>query len=168
MNATIAAHNLNALINALTLRNTRVIGLSKARGVARAMGAVAGVKAVKIGGFWMMRLAVDGATLRLTVPVDAAAAERDGAVIALDGTPAPAVEAPTGEVAPARAAKLAELRAEIQRIEAAPRGAMKAAPAQRRQLPPGESDLSWTVKVATLARSVPVEGSEAWRAWRAS
>lgn len=168
MNANIARHNLTALINALTARNTRVISVEKARGVARAMGAVAGVKALKNGGFWTLRMDVDGATLRLTVPVDALQAEREGAVIALDGTPAPAVEAPTAAVAPARAAKLAELRAEIQRIEAAPRGAMKAAPAQRRQLPPGESDLSWTVKVATLARSVPAKGSEAWRAWRAS
>ena len=170
MNAITARHNLTVLINALMKRNTRLISVNKARGVARAMGAVAGVKAIKAGGFWTLRMDVDGATLRLTVPVDALQAERDGAIIALDGTPAE-LAAPTAPIAPERAAKLEALRAEIARIEAAPIGALKVATASqtaRAALPAGESALSWEVKLAGLAASRPAPGSRAWRMLRAS
>lgn len=171
MNTITARHNLTVLINALMKRNTRVISVDKARGVARAMGAVASVKAVRVGGFWTLRMDVDGAMLRLTVPVDALQAERDGAIIALDGAPAVEIVAPTAPIAPERAAKLDALRAEIARIEAAPIGALKVATAPqtaRAALPAGESALSWEVKLAGLAASRPAPGSRAWRMLRAS
>ena len=165
-----AAHNLTVLIKSLAARNHRVISVVKARGIAKAMAAVAGVKAVRFGSFWMMRLDVNGATLRLTVPADVEMAERDGAIVALDGTPAADVEAPTAPIAPERAAKLAELRAGIAALESRPVGAPKAAAPHQRaaQLPAGESALSWTVKIAGLAASRPAPESKAWRSLRAS
>lgn len=162
-------HNVNAIVRNLSSKNTLVISVEKARRVARAMIGAAGVPlAVQCGGYWTLRLQLGaGQMLRLTVPVDAERAAELGAVLALDGAaelePAPVVE-------PERAAQLATLRANIAQLEARRDVGVKASTggAPARKLPAGESDLSWTVRVAQIARQRPEQGTSAYRVIRAS
>lgn len=164
---------LAALVHTLRSFGILRVSLGKAREIARAMNAALGASAGhRSGSGWIYQVELDGAQLRLCVPVGAAA-ELEGAIVSLHaGRPVvaelEAVEAPTSP----RQAALAELREKIAAIQKGTRAVASAAArieaAQRRQLPAGESDLSWTVKVATAARARPEVGSEAWRVLRAS